>query len=107
VSVCKPIPFSADPEPIDLSVGETMWYGGWSERQTRRLISPPPDDPKKPPLVESFVFGGRRRIVFASLKAYRERCRALGHRLAQRPETGKRPVGRPKKPRPEDQTSRA
>jgi hypothetical protein len=101
VSVYKPAPIPPGSEPPDISVPQMMWYGDWSARQTFRLISPPEEDPSKPPLVESFVFGGKRRIVFASLKRYRERCIALGHQLGQRPVTGKRKPGRPRKPRPE------
>jgi excisionase family DNA binding protein len=57
--------------------------------------------------IESYMFAGRRRIVRASIKRYRERQIAKGPQLSQRPMTGKRKPGRPRKPRPEDQTSQA
>jgi hypothetical protein len=69
-----------------------------------RLISPNPDGA---PAVESYLLGGKRRIVFASLKRYRAVCLAKGPQLSHRPLTGKRPVRRPRKLRPEDQTSQA
>jgi hypothetical protein len=106
-SYLTPIPIPAGPEPPDVSVQQAMWFGDWSPRQVFRLISPPEDDSGKPPLVESFLFGGKRRIVLASLKAYRADCIAKGSQLSKRPVTGKRPVGRPRKPRPEGQTSQA
>ena len=102
-----PVPIPAGPEPLDVSVPHAMWFGDWSPRQVFRLISPPTDDPNKPPAVESFLLGGKRRIVFDSLKRYRAACVARGPQLSTRPVTGKRPVGRPRKPRPEDQTSQA
>jgi hypothetical protein len=94
----EPVPIPSDPEPFDISVQQAMWFGDWSPRQVFRLISPPEDDPLKPPLVESFLFGGKRRIVLASLKAYRAACIAAGHQLSLRPTIGTRPPGRPKKP---------
>jgi hypothetical protein len=101
----EPVPIPPGPEPLDVSVQQAMWFGDWSPRQVFRLISPPEDNPAQPPAVESYLLGGKRR-VFASLKAYRDRCRALGPQLSQRPVTGKRPVGRPRKLRL-DQTSQA
>jgi hypothetical protein len=95
-SYSEPVPIPS-PEPPDISVQQAMWYGDWSPRQVFRLISPPEDDPSKPPLVESFLFGGKRRIILASLKQYRADCIAAGHRLSLRPTIGTRPPGRPKK----------
>jgi hypothetical protein len=103
----KPVPIPTDPEPLDVSVQQAMWFGDWSPRQVFRLISPPNGEPNKPPAVESFLLGGKRRIVFDSLKRYREACIAKGPQLSTRPVTGKRPVGRPRKPRPQDMTSQA
>jgi hypothetical protein len=107
VSVYKPAPIPAGPEPLDVSVQQAMWFGDLSPRQVFRLISPPEDDPDKPPLVESFLLGGKRRIVFESLKHYRAVCLAKGPQLNRRPVTGKRPVGRPRKLSPEEHTPAA
>jgi hypothetical protein len=85
----SPIPIPADPEPLDVSVGQMMWFGDWSQRQTFRLIESGE--------VETFVFGGKRRIIFESLKQYRARCIAKGPQRTPRFRTGKRPVGRPRK----------
>jgi hypothetical protein len=93
----SPVPIPPGPEPLDVSVQQAMWFGDWSPRQVFRLIAPPDHDPDKPPVVESFLFGGKRRIVFESLKRYRAVCLAKGPQLTERPVTGKRPVGRPKK----------
>jgi hypothetical protein len=103
----KPVPIPSGPDPLDVSVQQAMWFGDWSPRQVFRLISPPEDDPDKPPPVESFLFGGKRRIIFESLKRYRAACIARGPQLSTRPVIGKRPVGRPRKPKPKDQTSQA
>ena len=103
----KPVPIPTGPQPLDVSVQQAMWFGDWSPRQVFRLISPPNGEPNKPPAVESFLLGGKRRIVFDSLKRYREACIAKGPQLSTRPVTGKRPVGRPRKPRLQDKTSQA
>jgi hypothetical protein len=103
----KPVPIPPDYDGLDVSIGHAMWFGDWSPRQVFRLISPPNDDPDKPPAVESFLLGGKRRIVFESLKRYRAACIAKGPQLSTRPVIGKRPVGRPRKPRSQDQTSQA
>jgi hypothetical protein len=87
VSGYTPTPFSADPEPLDVSVGQAMWFGGWSQRQTFRLIESGE--------IQTFKFGGKRRVVYESLKDYRSRCLALGPQLGERRKTGKRRVGRP------------
>jgi hypothetical protein len=102
-----PVPIPPGPEPLDVSVQQAMWFGDWSPRQVFRLIEPLKNDPDKRPIVESYLLGGKRRIIFASLKRYRADCIAKGPQLSTRPVTGKRPVGRPRKPRSQDQTSQA
>jgi excisionase family DNA binding protein len=52
--------------------------------------------------IESYMFAGRRTIVRASIKRYRERQIAKGPQLQQPLNTGKRKIGRPPKPRPEE-----
>jgi excisionase family DNA binding protein len=51
--------------------------------------------------IESYLFAGRRRIIRASIKRYRERQIAKGPQL-QPFITGKRKIGRPRKPRPQE-----
>lgn len=53
--------------------------------------------------IESDMFAGRRRIVRASIKGYRERQIARGPQLQQQLNTGKRKIGRPRKPHPDEQ----
>jgi excisionase family DNA binding protein len=50
--------------------------------------------------IESYIFAGRRRIVRASIKRYRERQIAKGPQLQQPLNFGKRKVGRPRTHRP-------
>jgi hypothetical protein len=91
----KPVPFALDQAPPDITIGQTMWFLQLSARAVQRLISDA--------VLDSFVLGvDNRRIVFDSVLAYREACRAQGPQLSQRPVTGKRPPGRPRKPRPEE-----
>jgi hypothetical protein len=92
VTCYTPVPFPADPEPPDVSIGQAMWFGGWSQRQTFRLIESGE--------IQTFKFGGKRRVVFESLKQFRARCLALGPQLGERRSTRKRRVGRPSKPSP-------
>jgi excisionase family DNA binding protein len=51
--------------------------------------------------IESYMFAGRRRIVRASIKRYRERQIAKGPQLHPF-NTGKRKIGRPRKDRAEE-----
>jgi hypothetical protein len=46
---------------------------------------------------KSYKDGDRRLILWSSVIEERDRLIALGSQLPQRPTTGKRPVGRPKK----------
>jgi hypothetical protein len=92
-SYTEPVPIPSDPEPLDVSIPQAMWFGDWSPSAVQRLCAAGE--------IESYLLGGKRRIVLASLKAYRERCRLLGPQFSVRPKTGKRPVRRPRKPRPE------
>ena len=89
----KPVPIPPDFSAPDLTIGQTMFYLGLSARAVQRLC--------QTGAVDSYRLGGdARRIVFDSVKAYRASCREKGSQLSQRPTTGKRPLGRPPKPRP-------
>jgi hypothetical protein len=90
VSVYKPGPLPEGLSVSDISIPQAMALTGLSVRTIRRLIEAGE--------WESFLLGGsRRRIVLASILRHRERCIAAGPQLGQRPTTGKRPVGRPRK----------
>ena len=90
----KPAPFALDQAPPDLAIGQAMFYLGLSARSVQRLC--------ETGAVESYRLGGdARRIVFASVRAYRQACLDRGPQFARRPVTAKRPRGRPRKPRPE------
>jgi hypothetical protein len=90
----RPAPIPPDYNGLDVSIGQAMAWLDASTSTVQRLC--------KSGEIESYVLGrGKRRIVFESLKSYRDRCRALGPQFGVRPKTGKRPVGRPRKPRPE------
>lgn len=86
----KPVPFLPELAPPDITIGQTMFYLGLSARAVQRLC--------QTGAVESYRLGGdARRIVFASVRAYRQACVDKGPQLSQRPVTGKRRVGRPRK----------
>jgi hypothetical protein len=57
-------------------------------------------------IYQSYKNGGKRRIVLASVIAERDAAVARGPQLVRPPSPGKRPVGRPRKSRP-DQPSQA
>jgi hypothetical protein len=90
----KPVPFLPELVPPDLTIGQTMWFLQLSARAVQRLCA----DGE----LDSYRLGGdTRRIVFASVRAYRQACVDRGPQLSQRPVTGKRRVGRPRKDRSE------
>jgi hypothetical protein len=90
----KPVPFALDQAPPDLTIQQTMFYLSLSARAVQRLCGTG--------VLDSYLLGGSRRIIFASVKRYREACIAEGPQFAHRPMTGKRKPGRPRsKPRPE------
>ena len=98
--VYRPIPIPPDFSAPDLTIGQTMFYLGLSARAVQRLC--------QTGAVESYRLGGdARRITFDSVKKFREACRAKGPQLSQRPTTAKRKIGRPRKPRPEEQRDSA
>jgi hypothetical protein len=66
-----------------------MWFFGCSQRFAQRLI--------ESEQVQSYKIGEKRRIVLDSAKRLRERQIAKGPQLSRPPQTGKRPVGRPRK----------
>jgi hypothetical protein len=96
----KPIPIPPDFSAPDITIGMAMWYTGLSHRKIFALCS---RDGDQPPVLQSYLISDRsRRIVFDSVKRYREACIARGPQLpAPPPASGKRKPGRPKKPRPE------
>jgi hypothetical protein len=81
-------------EPDDATLAEAAAYSRLSRRQVYRLCETGD--------YESYLLGGARRITWASIRSYREKCRAAGPQLQarQRPVTGKRRPGRPKKLKP-------
>jgi hypothetical protein len=88
--VYRPVPIPPDFSAPDLTIGQTMFYLGLSARAVQRLC--------QTGAVESYRLGGdARRIVFASVRAYRQACVDKGPQLSQRPVTGKRRVGRPRR----------
>lgn len=91
----KPVPFSPELAPPDLTIGQTMWFLQLSARAVQRLVANGE--------LDSYRLGGdARRITFASVRSFRQACIDRGSQLSQRPPTGKRPPGRPRKPRPEE-----
>jgi excisionase family DNA binding protein len=91
--VYRPVPIPPDFSAPDLTIGQAMFYLGLSARAVQRLC--------QTGAIESYRLGGdARRIVFASVRAYRQSCIDKGPQLSQRPTTGKRPRGRPRKARP-------
>ena len=80
--------------PDDATIQQVMAYTHLSKRQVYRLCQTGD--------LESYLLGSLRRITWASVHCYRERCRAAGPQLEPRQpiRTGKRTVGRPKKPAP-------
>ena len=56
--------------------------------------------------IDGYVLCGKRFWTLASLRAYRARQIALGPQFGA-PATGKRPRGRPRKPKPETATASA
>ena len=102
----KPAPLeSLPPElgPPDATIPQVMAFTGASARTVQRKIA---DES-----YESYKDGDRRLITWKTVLEDRERCRNLGPQLSQRPTTGKRRVGRPKKtagePSPEPVPPRA
>jgi hypothetical protein len=89
VSVYKPAQLPPDLR-LDATIPEVMAFRHESARTIYRKI-------------EAGIYrshknhDGARLIEWASVLEDRDRCIALGHQLGQRPVTGKRPVGRPKK----------
>jgi excisionase family DNA binding protein len=78
-------------EPLDGTVEQVMQMLLLSKRQIYRLCETGD--------LESYKLGELRRITWASVRRYRERCLAAGPQLKQKPLviTGKRRVGRPRK----------
>jgi hypothetical protein len=97
--VYRPVPIPPDFSAPDLTIGQVMSFLQLSARAVQRLCGTG--------VLDSYLLGGSRRIIFASVKRYREACIAEGPQFAHRPMTGKRKPGRPRKHRPEDQTSQA
>lgn len=92
--VYRPVPIPPDFSAPDLTIGQTMFYLALSARSVQRLC--------RDGVLESYRLGGdARRIVFASVRAYRQACLDRGPQFGP-PVTGKRPVGRPPKNRPEE-----
>jgi hypothetical protein len=88
-----PVPIPPDYDRPDITIGQAMWFTGLSESAVKRLLG------GQPPRVLSYVLGvGARRIVFDSLKEFREACIARGPQFARPLKTGKRKPGRPKRP---------
>jgi excisionase family DNA binding protein len=83
----KPIPIPSDYSAPDVTIGMAMFYLGLSASTVQRLAALGE--------ITSFKYGESRRIVFESLKAYRQRAIDAGPRFAERPVTGKRRAGRP------------
>ena len=87
----KPIPIPPDHHSPDVDIGQAMWWlDNVSHRTVQRLCESGE--------IESYLLGGKRRIIFESLKQYRARCVARGPQFAAPLKTGKRPPGRPKSP---------
>ena len=89
----KPVSIPRDFSAPDITIGQAMFYTGLSARAVQRLCAAG--------VLDSYLLGGSRRIIFASLVRYRENCIAQGPQFARRTMTGKRARGRPRKPRPE------
>jgi hypothetical protein len=86
----RPVPIPPDFSAPDLTIGQAMAFLQLSARSVQRLCALGH--------LDSFVLAGSRRIVFDSVKAYRQACIDRGPMLSQRPTTGKRRPGRPKRP---------
>jgi hypothetical protein len=96
----KPVPIPPDHTAPDISLAQTMYYTGESYSQVQRQC--------RAGVYESYKMGeGTRRVVFDSIKQHRAACIAAGPQFAERPVSGKRKPGRPRKARTEDQTSQA
>jgi hypothetical protein len=83
-----------DFNPIDATVDEVASWRRESRWTTHKKV--------REGVYESYLDGRIRKIIFASVKADRERAITTS-----RNPSGKRPVGRPRKHRSEDQTSQA
>ena len=75
--------------PPDATIPQVATFTNSSPRTVQRKI--------EDGTYESYKDGDRRLITWKSVLEDRERCRKLGPQLSQRPATGKRPVGRPRK----------
>jgi hypothetical protein len=80
-----------DFNPLDCTVAEASSFRRESIWTTFRKI--------REGIYESYLDGRVRKIVFASVKADRDRMLAASHTPPE--PTGKRKVGRPKRPTPE------
>jgi hypothetical protein len=90
----KFIPLPSGFDPVDATIDEVASY----RRESRWTVHKKLRDGT----YESYKDGRITKVVFDSVKRDRERSIA-----ASRNPTGKRKPGRPRKPRPEDQTSQA
>ena len=94
-----PLAFTAEPGAPDPTMKQVEQEEGILIRAQYRLI--------RAGEIASYVFAGRRRIVRTSIRAYRQRQINKGPQLQPLFTGQKRPRGRPKKPRPEQEPSSA
>jgi hypothetical protein len=88
------LPLPPDFDPVDATVAETASYRRESPWTVFRKI--------REGRYQSYKDGKIRKIIFASVKADRQRSIARSA-----PATGKRKPGRPRKPRPDEQPQTA
>jgi hypothetical protein len=97
-AVRKPYRFLSLPvgfDPLDATIDEVASYRRESRWTVHLKI--------RTGVYESYLDGRIRKIIFASVKADRERSIAAGRKHPEpvEPVVKKRPVGRPRKPKPE------
>jgi hypothetical protein len=88
----KPAPLESLPPELGLppaTIQQVMAFTGASARSVWRKIADG--------TYRSFKDGDRRLILWSSVIKERDRLIALGPQFSERPRTGKRRVGRPKK----------
>jgi hypothetical protein len=88
------VPLPPDFNPIDCTVDEVASYRRESRWTVHKKI--------RTGVYQSYLDGRIRKVVFASVKADRERVMGAALSPDSAASTGKRKPGRPRKPRPEE-----
>ncbi len=89
----KFLPLPHDFDPIDATIDEVASWRRESRWTVHKKI--------RTGVYQSYLDGRIRKVVFASVKADRERVMGVASSPDGAASTAKRPPGRPRKPRPE------